>query len=305
MRPHSAFARPPAPERGAGTTRPWPAAQLASEREFEFTPADFETVRRLIQRRAGIALSSQKADMVYSRLARRLRHHGLRRFADYLSLLERGDEAEWEAFTNALTTNLTAFFREAHHFPILAEHLDARRGRRLAVWCNAASTGEEPYSLAMTVVETFGTFDAPVSILASDVDTNVLRKAEEGVYPVDRVARLSDDRVRRFFMRGTGAQSGYVKVKPELKRLVTFRALNLLDQSWAVRGPFDAVFCRNVMIYFDKTTQATILRRIAPLLAPDGLLFVGHSESLFHVADTYRLRGKTVYELARHGGSGA
>jgi chemotaxis protein methyltransferase CheR len=304
MRPFDATAPLSRPERRADPAPRRTVSEADGGREFEFTPADFEGVRRLIYRRAGISLSAQKADMVYSRLARRLRAHGLRRFADYLALLERGNDAEWEAFTNALTTNLTSFFREAHHFPILAEHLLARRGRRLTVWCNAASTGEEPYSIAMTVVEAFGTFEAPVTILASDVDTSVLRKAESGVYPEDRVARLPEERVRRFFMRGTGQQSGYVRVKPELRRLVTFRQINLLDSAWPLRGPIDAVFCRNVMIYFDKTTQAAILRRVAPLLAKDGLLFVGHSESLFHVADTYRLRGKTVYELADARGAG-
>lgn len=265
-------------------------------REFEFTERDFEAVRKLIHERAGISLSPQKMDMVYSRLARRLRATGTRRFEDYLALLRNGNATEWEAFTNALTTNLTSFFREQHHFPILAEHLAARRGRQLVIWCCAASTGEEPYSLAMTAVETFGSFDAPVSILATDVDTNVLRKGEAGAYPAERVERLSEERVRRFFQRGAGSPDGQVRVRPELQRMVSFRPLNLLEPAWTVRGPLDAIFCRNVMIYFDKPTQAGILRRFAPLLRPDGLLFVGHSESLFHAADTFRLRGKTVYE---------
>jgi chemotaxis protein methyltransferase CheR len=266
-------------------------------RDFEYTAADFERVRALIHKRAGISLSPQKMDMVYSRLARRLRMQGLGRFRDYLDRLERDPGPEWEAFTNALTTNLTSFFREAHHFPILAGHLLERRANaRLLIWCCAASTGEEPYSIAMTAVEAFGSFDAPVSILATDVDTQVLRKAEAGVYPAERVERLSLERMRRFLLRGTGAQEGMVRVRPELQRLVSFRPLNLLDPQWPVRGPFDAIFCRNVMIYFDKPTQAGVLRRFAPLMKPDALLFVGHSESLFHVAETFRLRGKTVYE---------
>jgi chemotaxis protein methyltransferase CheR len=279
------------------TKVPSVSPSLDGVREFEFTERDFEAVRKLIYQRAGISLSAQKMDMVYSRLARRLRATGMKRFEDYLAQLRNGgNEAEWEAFTNALTTNLTSFFREQHHFPVLAEHLAARRGRQLVIWCCASSTGEEPYSLAMTAVETFGSFDAPVSILATDVDTNVLRKGEAGVYPAERVERVAPERVRRFFQRGTGAQEGQVRVRPELQRMVTFRRLNLLDAAWTVRGPLDAIFCRNVMIYFDKPTQAGILRRFAPLLHPDGLLFVGHSESLFHVADTFRLRGKTVYE---------
>ena len=294
--------------RAVPVATPRPSGSFApgvAGREFEFTERDFEAVRKLIHHRAGISLPLQKMDMVYSRLARRLRANGMKRFEDYIALLNRaGAEAEWEAFTNALTTNLTSFFREAHHFPILAEHLRARRSGLPALWCSAASTGEEAYSLAMTAVEAFGSFDAPVSILASDVDTHVLGRGEAGIYPLERVERLSPERMRRFFVRGTGNQEGLVKVRPELQRLVTFRPLNLLDAAWPVRGPFEAIFCRNVMIYFDKPTQAGILRRFAPLLQPDGLLFVGHSESLFHVADVFRLRGKTVYERVPAGARG-
>ncbi len=268
-------------------------------REFEYGPADFEAVRALIHKRAGISLSAQKSDMVYSRLARRLRARGMRRFSDYLDYLRvGGDDREWEAFTNALTTNLTYFFREEHHFPMLADHLLTHRGRSLSVWCCAASTGEEPYSIAMTAVEAFGGFDAPVRVLATDLDTGVLDVGRRGVYPVDRIARLSAERVSRFFTRGQSGDQKTVTVRPELARLVTFRQINLLSPIWPTEGRFDAVFCRNVMIYFDKPTQAGILRRFVPLMHPDALLFVGHSESLFHVADAFRLKGRTVYELA-------
>jgi chemotaxis protein methyltransferase CheR len=275
---------------------PVPAA--ADTREFQFSRQDFERIRKLIYERAGISLSEAKQDMVYSRLARRLRARGLQRFSDYLAVLAAGDQVEWEAFTNALTTNLTSFFREAHHFPILAEHALSHPGRRYDVWCCACSTGEEPYSIAMTLAEAFARPHPPLSILASDLDTQVLAKAAEGVYLLERIERLSPERVRRFFLRGAGAQAGQARVRAELRSSVTFQRINLLEQSWPVRGPFDAIFCRNVMIYFDKQTQAAILRRFAPLLRPDGLLFVGHSESLFHVSDIFRLRGKTVYQLA-------
>jgi chemotaxis protein methyltransferase CheR len=267
-------------------------------REFEYKAADFDRIRKLIYQRAGIALSASKQDMVYSRLARRLRALGLRRFEDYLDRLRADPGPEWEAFTNALTTNLTSFFREEHHFPILARHIGGLGRRPLSIWCSAASTGEEPYSLAMTMVDLFGSFQPPVSILATDVDTQVLRHAEQGMYSEDRVAKLAADRVRRFFLRGTATQAGRVKVRDELRRLVTFRRVNLLEPAWAVRGPFDAVFCRNVLIYFDQPTQAQILRRFVPLMQPDALLFVGHSESLFHVSDLFRLQGQTVYALA-------
>lgn len=275
-------------------------ARDVSEREFAFTPADFERVRKLIYQYAGIALSAAKQDMVYSRLARRLRATGLKTFAEYLALLEKGDRGEWEKFVNSLTTNLTSFFREPHHFPILAEHLKKIQNRpSIKIWCSAASTGEEPYSIAMTVVEAFGGFNVPVSIMASDLDTNVLNVAEKGVYPLDRVAKLSPEQMKRFFLKGSGAQEGHVCVRPELRRLISFQRVNLLEANWPVRGPLDVIFCRNVMIYFDKPTQHKILERFSPLMHEDGLLFAGHSESFLHAADLFRSQGKTVYELAR------
>lgn len=263
--------------------------------EFAFTDADFERVRKLIYQQAGISLTESKRQMVYSRLGRRLRALGMQRFDDYLSLVQSGDPAEKEAFVNALTTNLTSFFREPHHFPILAEHARRARGREYVLWCSASSTGEEPYSIAITLLEALGA-DAPVRILATDVDTNVLDKAEQGVYPLERVEKMPDAQVRKFFLRGSGAREGMVKVKPEVRALITFRQVNLLEEGWPVRGPLDAIFCRNVMIYFDRPTQHTILKRFSPLLRPDGLLFAGHSESLHHAADLFRLRSKTVYE---------
>jgi chemotaxis protein methyltransferase CheR len=268
-------------------------------REFEFTKNDFERVRKLIYAHAGIALSPGKQDMVYSRLARRLRATGLRSFADYIQRLESGDDQELEAFTNSLTTNLTSFFREPHHFPLLSEHVRGIREKRtVSVWCCAASTGEEPYSIAMTLVDTFGTFAPPVKILATDVDTNVLAQGQAGMYSMERLEKMPAEQVRQFFQKGVGAKSGFARVRPELKNLITFRQLNLLDAKWPIRGPFDVIFCRNVMIYFDKPTQYQVLSKFVPLLRPDGLLFAGHSESFTHATDLFRLRGKTVLELA-------
>lgn len=269
-------------------------------REFPFTDADFERVRALIYRHAGISLAPAKRDMVYSRLARRLRATGKATFAAYLDSVEKGHAAEWEHFVNSLTTNLTSFFREEHHFPILAEHLRTLAARGpLRLWCSASSTGEEAYSIAMTVVEALGNNAAQVSILASDLDTNVLATAQRGVYAAEKVERVSPERVRRFFVKGTGAQAGTVSVVPELKRMIEFRRINLLEAAWPVKSPLDAIFCRNVMIYFDKETQYRILSRFVPLLQPDGLLFAGHSESFMHAADLFRSKGKTVYALAR------
>ncbi len=272
--------------------------QARIDREFEFTQQDFEEVRRLIYQHAGISLSEAKVDMVYSRLARRLRAPRLKNLQDNLARLKAGDEQEWEAFVNSLTTNLTAFFREAHHFDLLKDFLKSRRERPITIWSSASSTGEEPYSIAMTAAEVFGGVPGAVKVLASDLDTQVLQKAQEGVYPLERISKLGDGRQQRFFLKGTGSREGMVKVRPEIQSMVSFFRLNLLDATWSVKGPLDAIFCRNVMIYFDKPTQYRILQKMKPLLKPDGLLFLGHSEALYHASDLFRLRGQTVYEHA-------
>lgn len=268
-------------------------------REFIFTTQDFQRVQSLIRQHAGIALADSKQELVYSRLSRRLRATGIRSFSQYLQLLERGDKAEWEAFANSLTTNLTSFFREPHHFPILAEHLRAVKERRqITLWCSASSTGEEAYSMAMTAVDMFGSFTPPLHIIASDIDTSVLETARMGIYPAERVSKLDADLVRRFFVQASGAQAGQVQVRQELRDLITFRQINLLHDNWPLRPPLDAIFCRNVMIYFDKATQLSILKKFAPLLRNDGLLFAGHSESFYHAGEYFKLRGRTVYELS-------
>ncbi len=271
-------------------------------RDFEFTSADFARIRELIHRGAGISLSDHKRDMAYSRLARRLRALGLDSFKEYLDRLEADqDPAEWEAFTNALTTNLTAFFREAHHFPILADFVK-QRPSPVSVWCSAASTGEEPYSIAMTLIEALGDSAArQVSVVATDIDTQVLAKGEAGTYQFDQVKHLSPERLKRFFLKGTGAHAGMVKVRPEVRAMVRFGQLNLTDRDYALRTQFDAIFCRNVMIYFDKPTQAQVLGRFEPLVKAGGLLFAGHSENFTYVTQAFRLRGQTVYELTRDG----
>jgi len=271
---------------------------LKEGREFHFTKKDFDRVRKMIYAHAGISLSDSKQELVYSRLSRRLRATDIPTFGEYLALLETNEPVEWEAFTNSLTTNLTSFYREPHHFPLLAEHLRAMRGKHpISIWCSAASTGEEPYSIAMTVVDALGRDASKVQIIATDLDTKVLETAKKGVYPEDRIGKLDPDLVKRFFLRGTGAQAGFVRVRPELTDMITFRQANLLQNNWALRPPLDVLFCRNVMIYFDKPTQLEILKKFVPLMRSTGLLFAGHSES-FHNADEYfKLRGKTVYEL--------
>ncbi|MBI1889257.1 MAG: chemotaxis protein CheR [Burkholderiales bacterium] len=272
--------------------------KVETVKEFEFTARDFDRVRDLIYKRAGIALADSKQEMVYSRVARRLRATGLTSFASYLDSLDRSPSSEeWEAFTNALTTNLTSFFRESHHFPILAEHVKNLKDP-ITIWCSASSTGEEPYSIAMTLCETFGTMTPPAQVIATDIDTNVLATGEKGIYSVDRLDKLSPERAKKFFLKGKGEQEGLVRVREELRSLVTFKRLNLLSENWPITGPFDVIFCRNVMIYFDKPTQGKILSRFAPLMKPDALLFAGHSENFLYVSNAFKLRGKTVYELA-------
>jgi chemotaxis protein methyltransferase CheR len=278
-----------------------PFATQQAEQEFILTPADFERVRQLIYQRAGISLHAGKQAMVYSRLSRRLREAGQASFAEYLRWLEQATgsaaEAEWQEFINCLTTNLTAFFREEHHFHELVADLRARSALQagLRLWCNAASTGEEPYSLAMTVVEALGT-SAQAKIFCSDIDTKVLATAQRGVYPAD-ARGLSAERLKRHFMRGTGANSGFIRVKPELARLVEFRAFNLMATNWQALGEaFDIVFCRNVMIYFDGPTQRKVLERTHAAMKPGGLMYVGHSENFSDSRDLFRLRGKTIYE---------
>ena len=220
-----------------------------SEEAFSLSAHDFERVRELIYRRAGITLAPTKRSMVYSRLSRRLRDTGHTDVGAYLDALGKADSPEWQSFVNALTTNLTSFFREGYHFPVLAEHLRrlvAARGKA-SIWCAAASTGEEPYSLAITAIEALGA-KPPVTIFASDIDTDVLAKARRAVYPINTVESLEPDRRRRFFMRGTGANAGMVRVRAEVAGLVEFGQVNLAAEPWPFREPFDVVFCRTVMI---------------------------------------------------------
>ena len=268
-----------------------------TEREFNFSENDFQRVRKLIYKHAGISLSNAKSDMVYSRLARRLRVINLLSFNDYLDQLEASnDEREWEAFTNCLTTNLTSFFRESHHFPILQEHLKKIK-QPVTIWCSASSTGEEPYSIAMAACEAFNTLKPPVQIIASDIDTNVLKTAAQGIYAMERIEKMDPALCKKYLLRGSGANAGFVRVRDELRQMIQYMPLNLLEEKWPVTGQFDVIFCRNVMIYFDKATQAKILNRFAPLMKPDALLFGGHSENFLYVTNAFKLRGKTVYEL--------
>ena len=271
------------------------SSSLTIDREFAFNARDFTRVRTLIYERAGISLHEGKQAMVYSRLSRRLRETRHQTFESYLQWLENSpQQQEWQEFVNCLTTNLTSFFREEHHFLMLADWLKARGSKPTRIWCCAASTGEEPYSLAMTVAENLG-LHAPVKILCSDIDTNVLTTASRGVY--DASSRgLSPQRLRNFFLKGKGNHEGSIRIKPELARFVEFRPFNLMQSNWQLGEAFDIVFCRNVMIYFDAPTQRKVLEHIHGVMKPGGMLFVGHSENFTDSRDLFLLKGKTVYD---------
>ena len=269
------------------------------QKEFLITQTEFERIRTLLYQHCGIKLNDSKKLMVYSRLGRRLRATGTTSFEEYLDLIEQDQGDEWEAFINSLTTNLTAFFREPHHFPILKEHVLNLPKKPLRLWCSAASTGEEPYTIAMTMIEAFDSYKPPVEIIATDIDTNVLAIARAGIYSWDRIEKLPTETLKRYFLKGSGKNAGYVQVRDELRNLISFQPLNLLDEQWPISGGFDAIFCRNVMIYFDKETQYKILKRFVPMLESHGLLFAGHSESFLHASDIFKLKGNTIFELVK------
>jgi chemotaxis protein methyltransferase CheR len=255
---------------------------------------DFERVRRLIHEYAGISLSEHKRNMVYNRLVRRLRSCEQSGFARYLDLVQADGSPEREAFVNALTTNLTAFFREPHHFELLADHARARPAGAppLRAWSSACSTGEEAWSIAMVLREA----GVPAEILASDIDSDVLVSAQEGVYPAERTASLPPERLRRHFLQGTGANEGLLRVRAELRPQVRFAQFNLQSATWP-RLRFDVIFCRNVVIYFDREAQRLLADRLAAALVPGGLLLVGHAESFPASHPAFRSCGRTAYAL--------
>jgi chemotaxis protein methyltransferase CheR len=269
-------------------------------REYEFSDADFQRVRRMVRQHLGIALSDSKRQLVYGRLSRRLRALQLREFDAYLQRVEGGDLDELQHFRNAITTNLTAFFRENHHFEFLAHQLmphlefQNRTTRRIRIWSAGCSTGEEPYSIAMALMESgahlMQSWD--VRILATDIDTNVLEHARRGVYNADRLEKMDPCRMLRWFDRTAGAEQ--FQVSDTIRQLVTFRELNLISD-WPMKGPFDVIFCRNVVIYFDRETQRQIIARMEGLQRSGDYLVLGHSESLLDISTRYRLVGNTIH----------
>lgn len=275
-------------------------SQGAGAEGYAFSTADFDWVRRKIKTASGIDLGDGKQDLVYGRMSRRLRALGLSSFKAYRELLDGPDgQRELVEFVNVLTTNVTAFFRERHHFDRLGTEVIAwlrGRGQRVRGWSAGCSSGEEPYSIAMTLLDGLGVERSSwdVRILATDLDTSMVEQGAAGVYPIERLEGVPVPLRQRYFYRGRGRKSGYARVKPPVADLVRFRQLNLMER-WPMRGPFDFIFCRNVMIYFDRPTRESLVRRYAERLAPGGYLFIGHSESVEDALDLLVPIGQTTY----------
>jgi len=270
---------------------------MDTAQEFELSDEDFARARKLIRQFAGIALSDGKRALVYGRLVPRLRHHGLTRVSSYLEKVE-SDSIEREHFVNSLTTNVTDFFREKHHFEALRTRILPQlyaRGGPVRIWSAGCSSGEEPYTIGLTVLATPPPPSVDVKILAADLDSNVVARAAEGVYPLSKLEPVSAEDRQRGFFKGRGKQAGFACARPELKALVHFRQLNLMAP-WPMKGPFDVIFCRNVMIYFDDATRRGLVDRFVTLLAPGGVLMLGHSEAMMGTHRLLRSGGHTMFQ---------
>lgn len=271
-----------------------------SDREFSFKDADFRYIQNLVGERTGIVLSDMKRTMVYSRVVRRIRKLGLKDFKEYCDLLRSGNEGELILFTNAITTNLTSFFRESHHFDYLLDTVfpeieEKNLDKRIRIWSAGCSSGEEPYSIAMTLNDYFGERSGwDIKILATDLDHEMIERASAGIYSEDRITGLDIRHLRKYVKKGKGKNNGLAKMNESLRSIITFKQLNLLHE-WPFSGEFDAVFCRNVVIYFSKDTQKELFDRYADVMKPNAPLFIGHSESLFKVTDRFKSIGKTIY----------
>lgn len=260
---------------------------------------DFARAARMLHQRTGIVVGEHKREMATRTLSMRARKLGVQSVSDYLGYLSQNpDGFEWEDFVNAFTINHTAFFRENHHFETLKTFIKTRTAP-INIWCSAASTGEEPYSIAMTLLEALPNAATQCSIWATDIDTQAIERAERGVYTFERVKTIPEPLLRKYFLRGKDDKSGLVRVKPVLRNMINFQPLNLLSPKWPTDKKFDAIFCRNIMIYFDKETQTKILERFAPLMKPEGLLFAGHSENFTYLTNAFKLQGQTVYQVSR------
>lgn len=285
---------PPASNATAGAVPAGNYGPLLGDAEFDF-------IRHVIVENAGIVLGPNKRQLVQGRLARRLRELGLPSYEAYCDHVRESGPEELVGLINALTTNVTAFFRENHHFDALAAYMIPealqrnQATRRLRIWSAGCSTGEEPYCLAMVASEALPSGARwDMKILATDIDSDVIATAKQGIYPLERLSAVPQDRLRRCFRKGVGPNAGQALIQPDIARLISFRTLNL-QQPWPMKGPFDIIFCRNVMIYFDQATRERLIARFAELLTPEGYLCLGHSESIHAGTAPFRLVGKTIY----------
>ncbi|WP_044410686.1 CheR family methyltransferase [Thiomicrospira microaerophila] len=270
-----------------------------SVNEYAFNDNDFKRVKKIVYDFAGIDLNDTKKNLVYNRLAKRIRFLEMSSFESYLNYVEKTGEEELVNLINAITTNLTFFFRENHHFEYLANQVipqllkKNQASKKIRIWSAGCSTGEEPYSIATVIKEAVPSgWDARV--LATDLDTTVVEFAKQGIYNIERLKGVSEPRKKRWFLKGTGDKEGAVKVKSELQSIIDFGQINLMND-WPIRDKIDVIFCRNVVIYFDKPTQSRLFNRYADLLQEGGHLFIGHSESLYKICDRFELLGQTIY----------
>ncbi len=277
-------------------------------REYEWRDQDFKFLAGLLHEKTGIVLTEKKKEMMYGRLVRRLRALSIPSFADYCKYLQGSSGKKELGFTlNAITTNTTDFFREKHHFEYLRDQIlppvnkqvGLNSAHHFRIWSAGCSSGQEPYSIAMVMRNVLGPSARNCKILATDLDSNMLATAKFGQYDAEKCRETIPRTYRASYtQRVKDSEGDLVKMKDEVKNLITYKQLNLLHD-WPMKGKFDIIFCRNVMIYFDKETQDKLVRRYATYLKPSGILFIGHSESLLSVSDIYKCEGKTTYRLLR------
>jgi chemotaxis protein methyltransferase CheR len=285
--------------------RPEPGGAAAdAQREFEFSDADFRHFVKLAYEHAGIALSDTKRNLVYSRLSRRLRALGMTNFRDYREfLVGPGGSDETERFINAISTNLTKFFRESHHFDHFRTHVAVPYAQkshrptdgRMRIWSAGCSTGEEPYTVAVVLKRELRDFKGrDVRILATDIDTEVLRKASAGLYAHGSIDEVPKTYREYFPVVEKAGAAPQIAVGDDIKSAIVFRQLNLMEP-WPFKGMFDAIFCRNVMIYFDGPTKMALVDRLTQQIKPGGWLYIGHSESLINAHPGLQVVGRTIY----------
>jgi chemotaxis protein methyltransferase CheR len=272
---------------------------------FDFTDHDFQYICGLIADHAGIHLTPSKRELVYGRLAKRLRQLGISSFRQYCEMLNEKNNVELVQCINAITTNVTSFFREDHHFdylettvfPELYKKYKHQIKPRFRIWSAGCSSGEEPYSIAMVLKkQIYFSEKWDIKILATDLDSNILDKARTGIYTLDQLEKVKSKKHKHWFRKGLDHNERVLHIAPEIKDLVYFRQLNLTAGQWPMQGQFDAIFCRNVVIYFEKETRQALLNRFADMLTDGGYLFIGHSESLFGFTDRFKSVGKTMYK---------